>query len=69
MWKDEFVLVGIASNVLQCETDFCKQKGYAINLNSDNFKNELHQAVNATGLCDSGCLSGYFHMVADNAQE
>lgn len=61
------MLIGIASNVLQYELNLGKWEGYAINLEFDNFKNKLHQAVNAAGQDDSGCLSGCFYINADNA--
>lgn len=60
--------VGIASNVLQFEPDLSKWEGYAINLESDNFKNELHQSIDVTALDDLGCLSGCLYTDIDNAQ-
>ncbi len=61
--------VGIASNVLQYEPDLNKREDYAINLESDNFENKLHQAVDTTGLDDSGCLNGCLYMDADDARK
>ena len=61
--------IGIASNILQCEPNLGKWEGYAVNLEFDNFKNELHQAVNAASQDDSGGLSGCFYIDADNARE
>lgn len=51
-WENKFVPVGIASNVLQYEPNLSIWEGYAINLVSNNFENELHQAVNAASLDD-----------------
>ncbi len=39
------MLVGITSNVLQYKSVLSKQKGYIINLESDNFENKLYQVV------------------------
>ncbi len=61
--------VDIASNILQCKPDLSKREDYAVNLESDNFKNVLHQVVDAAGLDDAGCLSGCLYRDADNARE
>lgn len=34
--------ISIASNILQCKPDLSKWEGYTINLESDNFENELY---------------------------
>ena len=64
--KDEFEPVGIVSCILQCETDISKQKGYSVDLEADNFENELYHAVNAAGLDDLGCLRVCLYTNADN---
>lgn len=66
IWENKFVLVSIVSNVLQCKSDFSKWKGYVINLEFNNFENELHQPVNTTGLDNSSYLSGCLYINADN---
>ncbi len=63
------MLVSIASNILQYKPNLSKREGYSINLESNNFKNELHQAVNAAGLDDLGCLSGCLYTDVDDARE
>ncbi len=59
--------VSIANNVLEYKLDLSKREGYAINLKSSNFENELHQAVDTASLYDSGCLSGCLYTDVDNA--
>lgn len=59
--------VGIAGNILQYKPDFSKRENYTVNLESNNFKNKLHNVVNATGLDDSGCLGGCLYTNIDNA--
>lgn len=66
MWENKLMPVGITSNVLQCNPNFSKREGYVNNLESNNFKNELHQAVNIASLDDLGCLSDYLYTDADN---
>ena len=61
--------VGITSRILQCKPDISKQEGYSVDLEANNLENELHHIVDATGLNDLGCLSGYLYTDADNAQE
>ena len=68
-WKNEFVPIDIASNILQYKPDLSKQKGYAVNFQSDNFKNKLYQLVNVAGLEYLGYLSGCLYTNTDNAQE
>ncbi len=63
------MLDSIASNVLQCEPNLSKREGYAVNLESNKFKNELHQAVDAAGLDNSSCLDGCLYTDTDNAKE
>lgn len=46
-----------------------EQEGYTINLESNNIKNELHQAVDASNLDDSDNLSDCLYMDADNTQK
>ncbi len=61
--------VGITSKHLQYKPVLSKRKGYVVNLESDNFENELHQAVNVAGLDDSGYLSGCLYTDAEDARE
>lgn len=68
-WEDKFVPVGIASRVLQCEPDISEQEGYSVDLEADNLEKELHHAVDAAGLNDSGCLSGCLYTDTDNVRE
>lgn len=69
MWKDKLVLVGIANNILQCKSDLSKQKRYAINLESNNFKNKLYLTVNIINSDDLGYLNSYLDINVNNAQE
>lgn len=68
-WEDEFVPTGIVNRVLRCDPDSEEREGYAANLESDNYENELHSAVNDAGLNDSGLLSGCLYTDADDARE
>lgn len=60
---------GIANRILQGKPDVGKQEGYAADLETDNYKNELHHAVDTAGLDDSGCPSMCLYTDADNARE
>ena len=68
-WEDEFVPAGIADRVLQCGSDFAEREGYTMNLESDNYENDLHHAVEDAGLDDSGILSGCLYTDADDTRE
>lgn len=64
--EDKFLPIGMAGNVLQYKPDFSKREYYAVNLESNNFDNRLHQAVDATGHNYLGCISNWLYTDTDN---
>lgn len=63
------MLVGIANNILQYQTDLNKPGDYTVNLESNNFKNKLYQAVDTVDLDDLICPTGCLYTDTDNAWE
>lgn len=61
--------VSIVNIVLQFRPDRSKSEGYAMNLDSYNFKIKWHYTVKSAGLDDSSCLTGCLYIDANNAWE
>lgn len=59
--------MGIANNILQYQADLGERKSYAMNLESNNFKNELHQAVNTANLDLLAYMCSCLYIKAKNA--
>ncbi len=57
---------GISSRVLQCDEDTQEREGYVADLETENFENDLHHAVNNAGISNSGLLSGCLYTDADD---
>lgn len=68
-WEGKFIPAGISSRVLQYDDDIQEKEGYAANLETDNFENNLHYAVNSAGISDSSVLSGCLYTDTDDTQE
>lgn len=68
-WEDEFIPTGIADRVLQCESGLAERQGYAVDLETEHFENDLHYAIEDAGLADSGVLSGCLYTDADDVRE
>lgn len=68
-WKGEFILVGILNRILQCNEDIQDKEGYAPNLETENFENDLHHIANHIKIGDSGLLSGYLYTNVDDTRE
>ena len=67
-WDDEFIPAGISSRVLLFDPVQEERGGYAADLHTDNFENELHHAVDSGGLNDTGFLSGCLYTDANDTR-
>ena len=61
--------VNIASCNLNCKSNISKKEDYFVDLEANNFENELYFAVDAAGLNNFSGLSGCLYTNADNAQD
>lgn len=68
-WEDEFVPTGIADEVLHCEADSTEKQGYAADLETDNFENDLQQAMDDASLNAVGMTGGCLYTDVDNIRE
>lgn len=68
-WEGEFVSAGISDRILQCDEDIQEREGYAADLDTDNFENDLHYAINNVEIGDSGLLSGCLYTDVDDTWE
>ena len=68
-WEDEFVPTGIADEVLHCKADSTEKQGYAADLETDNFEDDLQQAIDDAGLNAVGMTGGCLYIDVDNIRE
>lgn len=68
-WNEEIVPIRISSRVLQCDPSHEEREGYAANLGSNNYENELYHTIGTDGLNDSGILSERLYTDVDYTQE
>ena len=62
-WEDKFILSGITDNIVHCNTNQHKCKGYATDFNNGNFENDLDIAIVGTNIegdhINLGCIYSY----------
>lgn len=63
------MLIGIDSCVLLCKLDINKQKGYSVNLKTNNFENKLYHSVNVVSLNNLIHLSSCLYINAKYIQK
>ncbi len=60
IWEYELISSGIIDNIVYCNGNKHKRKGYATDLNDGNFKNDLDTAIASTDIegdyINSGCV-------------
>lgn len=59
----------ILSEVLQCNKDIQKRKGYVANLKTEIFENDLYYTINSIRISDFGLLNNYWYIDINNTQE
>lgn len=61
-WERDFVPAGVSNRVSQYYKDM-QEKGYTTDLDTDDFKKDLYNAINVAGISNSGLLSGCFMLI------
>ena len=69
IWKEKFIFVSILSKILQYNNNIQNKKGYAANLKTDNFKNNLHYIINGEKINDFDLLHSCLYINIENIWE
>lgn len=64
--KEKLISISISNQVLQYNNDIQKRKSYAVNLETNNFKNILYHIINNAKISDFCIFNSYLYTNTDN---